>query len=94
MHHVDSDIELDGKAIPRYRECRMGCRVVPSVVAYEFSHDSQHTCQSMTCHGSRRSRKDWHKCASELIYSLWWSASFFCYKCTISTPVDSEGDIV
>ena len=71
MLHVDSGIEVVWKATPKYRECRMGYRVVPSVVAYEFSHDSQHTCQSMTCHGSRMSRKDWHKYALELICSLW-----------------------
>ena len=69
--HVVSGIVLGGKAIPKHRECRMGCRAVLSVVGYEFSHGSPHICQSMTCHVSRMSRKDWHKCASELIYSLW-----------------------
>ena len=70
-HLVDFCIELVWKSTPKYRECRKGYRVVPSVVAYEFSHGSPHICQPMTCLGSRMSRKDWHKCASELIYSLW-----------------------
>ena len=74
--NVDSDIELGGKAIPKHKEYRKGWRAIPSVVGYEFSHGSPHTCQSMPCHGSRMSRKDWHKCALELIYSLWLSASF------------------
>ena len=58
MLHVVSGIVLGEKAIPKYKECRMGYRAVPSVVAYEFSHGSPHICQSMTCLGSRMSRKD------------------------------------
>ena len=36
--HFVSDIEVVGKATPKYRECRMGYRAVPFVGACEFSH--------------------------------------------------------
>ena len=51
-HHFDFYIELAWKSIPQYIEYRKEQRVIPFVAEYEYVHDSQHICQSMTYHVS------------------------------------------